>query len=394
MTICYNIYSHFDFDGAVAALLLKAMLADHMAKNFPSKKDELQVQVQPVDHASIRQSGSVSSWDLTPLSGPCAVLDFSLHPLMLSDKFYDAIDEKSHHLGLQNFWIDHHATGAAYPFLTPENIRARVPSRLTVLWDPASLSTPGLMRAHRKELRLSDETIVRYEKLIDLCEIADGALFLSASDAANFDHLAVQLQALFSTHHPLIVRNKLYCALIDQLLDIEDGHFGQFLNFDPIYSVIIDYERRQHLLRFAAYQEVLQVGGEPSQVAVADFRQRKELWQGFGRFVPYELAPECTYAIHISPANAEGVCSITCGRNPWKRTQEEFAFAQAACNSGGSRRDLATDSAEPVPVELGKLFAGMFLGGGHQSVAGGTIREHDHKLLQDLIFVLSYSKAC
>ncbi len=349
----HTIYAHADTDGAISALLLKAQLLENHGPDF-------RVLVCPVDHGG----GQVSPWSTRQLQMPCSIVDFSLHPSFLSEKIMAAVlaggqafaKEGSHCC----YWIDHHATGAPYAFLTPENVQGYLPGAVLACWDPQASSTPALMREKRELLGLSETLLERYEYLIDMSDIVDSASYLSAADAHDHSQFSVRLRCLFSTNHPCVDRGALYVRFVDELLKVEDGEFGRAFDADPLFEAVIVNEERVHHRRMVAYRGCSQQVGN---VAVCDFRGKPDAWLGIGRFVPYELFPECTHALHVAPPKESGYAAVTCGENPWNR--------------GGSA------------LHLGEYFAAHFGGGGHAFVAGGRMQPDSDELLERLIGELS-----
>lgn len=343
----YTIYSHADADGGIAALLLSWDLK----QRFGSSID---VRIVPVDYGPPSPRG----WFNRSLKLPCAVLDFALHPQLLMERSYAAMRRDPALRSIPCFWLDHHATGGQFAFLGPGDLRNFAPRELVAVWDTKATSTPGLMRSHRASIGLADETITRFETLIDYAEIIDGALYQSAAMAGDFSLPTVQLAALFASQHPSVSRRGLYRKLIADLQHERTIVSLSGLARDPVYQAIIDYEAHVAGDRREAYQRRATVS--PSgRVAIFDFREDPAAWRGIGRFVPYELMPQAYWAVHISPKDSSGTCAITCGENPWCRPR--------------------------ISAALGDLFARRFGGGGHSYVAGGRIADQDAEAVRQLV---------
>lgn len=344
--IHYNIYSHADADGGIASAIFIRFL---MAK---SGRPHLNVAVHAVNHGPEQRD-----WTLTELKYPCAILDFSLHPSFLTEKFFSLAGEgainNSDPLGC--YWIDHHPTGAGVPFMTPENCQNYL-KHVHSLWDISATSTPGLMRKHHVKLGIPRTLIEEYETLIDQAEIIDAAMFADAQAAHDFSTQAVKLQTLFSSSHPSVDRDALYRNLVTQL--VKSPHLDDLMNSDPIYSALIDYEQRLVLKQMEIYKSKTVILGS---VALTNFMDwPSELpFPGMGRFVPYLLFPEILYAIHIQP-NKSGTSSISCGINPWNKPKKQNRH-------------------------LGNYFANHFGGGGHAFVAGGRITTRETQKIDELV---------
>jgi hypothetical protein len=291
---------------------------------------------------------------------PCAILDFSLHSQFLNERFFQKAQSWARKLGSLEYvppcaWIDHHPTGSTFSFLTPENIVNAVPQAL-IKWDTTSISTPGLLRTHQKELGIPLDIIQEWEEYIDIAEIVDGALYATPDSAHDFSIPAVRLQALFSTTHPFINKELLFKSLVRDIMASPASE--KLLDQDPLYAGILEYEREKHIQSFQFYKENTK---QIQNVAVSNFMHHNH-FPGLSRFLPYALFPSVEYAIQIQP-QSHGFSSISCGINPWKKP---------TCDN----------------KHLGNFFAEHFAGGGHSFVAGGKIPGEDSHLIDTLITFL------
>ncbi len=341
----YHVYSHADADGGIASAIFIRFL--RALSNNPS----LAVAVHPVNHGPDQQE-----WTKTDLKYPCAILDFSLHPALLTDKFFAVGEDKSStKKNLPCFWIDHHPTGGGMPFLTPDNCKNFLPN-VTSLWDITATSTPGLLRTHHERLGLPRNLIEDYEELIDQAEIIDGALFANAKSAHDFSSNAVKLQTLFSGNHPSVDKTELYRRIVEQL--VKSPSVDELMLSDPIYSALIDYEQRSVLRQQRLYQDKTVVDQKISLSQFFDWPDNEQ-FPGMGRFIPYLLFPEIQYAIHVLPPK-NGIASVSCGINPWNKPKSD-------------------------EKHLGNYFATHFGGGGHAFVAGGRITSREIHKIDDLV---------
>jgi hypothetical protein len=334
----YTIYCHEDTDGGVAA----AIYAQTILERY--KQFGWDIEISPVNHGV-----PADDWSCREISYPCAILDFSLHSQFLNERFFMRSTAWAKKLGGAHLvprcaWIDHHPTGASFSILTPENITKSIPNAL-VKWDTHSISTPGLMRTWHEELNIPRAIIERYEEYVDLAEIVDGALFATAESAHDFSTPAVWLQALFSTEHPAVNRTSLFRKIVRDLM--ADPNPERLLEKDVLYSALVQHERDLHAQRVQAYAQHSRLIGN---TLITDF-MNANMFCGMGRFIPYLLYPDITYAIHVLP-KSRGVSSISCGINPWKKP------------SGPEKH-------------LGNYFAEHFQGGGHSFVAGGRVQESE-----------------
>lgn len=347
----YSIYSHADTDGGIAA----AIFGRHILEQYG--KFGWKCNIIPVNHGA-----NQVDWALVDIQWPCAILDFTLHPQLLNERFYTKELQTSIRLGGADkvppcVWIDHHPTGSSYTFLNAHNLKDYMP-RVLSKWDVSAISTPGLMRTHYKDLGLPLTLLEEYEDLIDLAEIIDGALFANADAAHDFSSDAIRLQTLFTSSHPAVNRDELYKKLVHHI--IQNASVEDLLDVDPIFKGLIDFERKLHSQQMRSY---LNATTKIGRVALSNF-WNAEHFSGLGKFVPYILHPEVEYAIHIMPRK-DVIGAISCGINPWNKP------------TGHDRH-------------LGNYFAKHFNGGGHAFVAGGKVSEENLKSIEDLISFINF----
>ncbi len=345
----YTLYCHEDTDGGIAG----AIFAHHILRKY--KNHGWDIDIVPVAHGLTNDE-----WACREIVFPCAILDFSLHSQFLNDRFFQKAHAWAKKLGSQDrvpgcAWIDHHPTGSTFAFLTPDNIKTTVPQPL-IKWDTASISTPGLLRTHHKELGIPLDIIQEWEEYIDIAEIVDGALYATPDAAHDFSIPAVRLQTLFSTTHPVISKDLLFKSLVQNIM--ANPNPENLLDCDPLYAGILEYEQEKHIQRVHFYRENTK---EIHNVGISNFMHNAQ-FPGLSRFLPYALFPDIEYAIQILP-QSHGVSSISCGINPWKKPFSDNKH-------------------------LGNFFAEHFSGGGHSFVAGGKILTEDCHLIETLIAFL------
>lgn len=346
----YRIYCHSDADGGIAAAIFAKFIHGIWSKHG------WDVDVQPVNHAS-----KEGDWHLRNIQWPCSILDFTLHPSLLSQRFFvngmkEFQKEKDSKHMPNCYWIDHHPTGSSFPFLTQDNLKEFMPHVISK-WDTSATSTPGLLRTHFNELNLPLKLIQEYEEFIDLAEIIDGALYVTCKAAHDFSSPAVKLQTLFNPGHPLIDKTALFKKLVRQIW--KNPSVEDLFDSDPIYSALIVHEQKEFYKQLAAYQKVTKLRGS---VAYANFMGSKHR-ATLGRFIPYFICEKSHYSIHVIPKGKEGA-SISCGVNPWNKPPT-------------------------ASKHLGNFFAEHFSGGGHAFVAGGKLTANEMPLVEKLIEYLN-----
>lgn len=349
--LVYTIYSHSDADGGIAAALFQKYIHDRYAKYGWF------IDVQPVNHVSAQ-----GDWSLREIKWPCAILDFSLHPALLNNKFFLAkqtIEKKIENNSQipECYWIDHHPTGSSFAFLNENNTSEFIPNVVTK-WDTKAISTPGLLRTHHHELGFPIKFLKEYEEFIDLAEIIDGALYVTCDSAHDYNSQAVKLQTLFSPSHPVLDKISLYKKLVKQI--VKSSSVEDLFDSDPIYAAIIKYEEQLFYQQYRIYKKSTQQIGK---VAYSNFIQSRE-FHGMARFLPYLLFENAEFALHVFPNFNKGSSSISCGINPWNKPQN-------------------------TNKHLGNYFAQNFAGGGHAFVAGGRILQDEFYKVEKLIEYLN-----
>ncbi len=342
----YTLYCHEDTDGGIAA----AIYGQHILRKYKSYGWEVEI-------TSVAHGLPMDDWSCREISFPCAILDFSLHSQFLNERFFQKAQPWIRKLGAAErippcAWIDHHPTGSTFSVLTPENISEAIPQAV-VKWDTKSISTPGLLRTHHKELGIPQDIIQTWEEYIDIAEIVDGALFATPDAAHDFSSPAVQMQTLFSTEHPLVDRGALFGRLVRDVM--ADPNPERLLERDPLYPAILEYECDRHIQRVQFYERYTT---RVKNVAVSNFIHHNN-FPGLSRFLPYVLFPDVEYAVQVLP-KLKGMASISCGINPWKKTLHPNKH-------------------------LGNFFAENFFGGGHSFVAGGKVAEEDSYMINNLV---------
>ena len=349
--IIYSIYSHSDADGGIAAALFSKFIYDKFGK-FGWTTD-----IQPVNHIS-----SQGDWSLKEIKWPCAILDFTLHPSLLSNRFFAAKSALEKTLGQNKkipdcYWIDHHPTGSSFPFLNENNTSEIIPNVITK-WDTNAIRTPGLLRTHHHELEFPIKFIKEYEEFIDLAEIIDGALYVSCEAAHDYSSNSVKLQTLFSPSHSIIDKVALYKKLVRQIS--KNPSVEDLFDSDFLYKAILNHEEQSFNKQYRSYKKSTRLEGK---VAYANFVDSKE-YAGMGRFLPYMLFEDANYALHVFPSFNKNGSSLSCGINPWNKPKDSSKH-------------------------LGNYFAKNFSGGGHAFVAGGKVAEDEFFKIEKLLEYLN-----
>lgn len=329
----YHIFSHADTDGGISA----AIISKFVTKHYPGWKTHV---------TSVNYQPQTGEWPPVDIQYPSAILDFSLHPKFLENRFYKRIPQLEEQLGGKDkippcLWLDHHPTGSGMSFLKEENVAQYLP-QVKAIWDTTCVSTPSLIRKYAKELSIPNSLIDEYQLYIDIADIVDGALYTDAEAAHDFSSRVIQVQTLFSLTYPSLDRRRHYRKLVSEIQNDSDPN--QLMSKDPLYLPLIHYEEMMLKEKIELYKKIAVL---EDNVAYVDLSTIKS-FRGIARFIPYLLFPKAEYCIHIFPSDGGNAhFNISCGINPWNKPKQH--------------------------IHLGHYFAEHFAGGGHAVVAGGRV---------------------
>lgn len=237
------------------------------------------------------------------------------------------------------WWFDHHQSA----FLTPadaEHFRAGHAPHF--FYDANYKSCTKLIATVAKE-KFGYDTSAMAE-LIHWGDIIDGAQYASPQEAVGMTEAATQL-ALVIEAAP---ENGLPARLIPEVayrplaeivqLPIVTGHLGPLL------------ERHRRSI------EVLR-----ERIAASDgviFFDVSDLdLEGYNKFIPYLLHPECCYSVSVSASPARAKVSL--GSNPWKKPEEisQNLASLAEKHGGGGHPRVAAISFEPGDLARARQVA-------------------------------------
>jgi hypothetical protein len=236
------------------------------------------------------------------------------------------------------WWFDHHQSA----FLTPEdaeNYRQDHSGRK--LYDPSYKSCTSFISAiasDRFGFAAPD-----LEHLVDWANIIDGAQYPDAKSAVKLGAPAMKLTLVIEgAKGSGIIRKIIGWMQHRELDDIAAEPEIQAL-FEPLYQ--------RHL------NSVGMIGGRAKQDnGVVFFDLTGYDLEGYNKFIPYYLFPNCTYTVSVSPSSFRTKVSV--GSNPWAAEVPKHNLA-TICEryGGGGHARVGAISFEPGALEKARAVA-------------------------------------
>ena len=213
------------------------------------------------------------------------------------------------------WWFDHHASA----FLTPEDeahFRSRNSDRM--FHDPGYKSCTKMIAAIGRS-RFGFETGV-LEDLIHWADIVDGALYASARAAVEVAEPAQKLAAVIEANRDTAFSHRIIRRLSREPLAQVATHAEVMDRYRPL--------QRRHL-------ENIRIIGEISACSrgVTFFDLIPFGLEGYNKFIPYHLHPQCDY--HVSLLQLPERTKVSVGSNPWSPNPRRHNLARICERYGG-----------------------------------------------------------
>ena len=243
------------------------------------------------------------------------------------------------------WWFDHHESA----FLTPEDAEHfERDSSNRKFYDPGFKScTRFLAMIAEQRFGFNPSPVV---EVIHWAEIIDGALYEDAKTAVEMGEPAMKLTMVIESNQEADFGARLIPMLADRpLADIL---------LDPLVA-----PRLQPLLeRHQKSMEILRKRAECKE-GVVSFDITDQDLEGYNKFIPYYLHPECTYSVGLSKSSFRNKVSV--GSNPWTKSENLVNLAKICERYGGggharvgaisfdvSKADDARKAAAEIVAEL------------------------------------------
>lgn len=213
------------------------------------------------------------------------------------------------------WWFDHHESA----FLTPADAEhyERTPSN-TKFYDPDFKSCTKFLATVTKQRFGFDPSPVA--ELVEWADIVDGALYTNAKTAVELAEPAMKLTMVIET---------------------APSH-----DFVPRLIPLLATKRLSEILEVPWIAERLPALLERHQKSIDILRRHSECkngtiffditdyeLEGYNKFIPYYLHPECTYSIGLSKSSFRTKVSV--GSNPWAPEEPTVNLAKVCERYGG-----------------------------------------------------------
>jgi hypothetical protein len=243
------------------------------------------------------------------------------------------------------WWFDHHESA----FLTPADAEHYERSQSNKkFYDPDFKScTKFLATVTEQRFGFNRKPVV---ELIEWADIIDGAMYTDAKTAVEVAHPAMRLTMVIET-----APNAEFVTRLIELLAVRP--------LAEIVELPWIAERIPPLLeRHRKSVDLLRERCE-CQDGVVFFDITDQELEGYNKFIPYYLHPECTYSIGLSRSSFRNKVAV--GSNPWAPAPPSVNLAKLCERYGGggharvgaisfdpTQREQARQAAEEIVAEL------------------------------------------
>jgi hypothetical protein len=236
------------------------------------------------------------------------------------------------------WWFDHHQSA----FLTPEdaeNFRQDHSGRK--LYDPSYKScTSFICTTARDRFGFAAADL---EQLVKWANIIDGAQYQDAKTAVELGAPAMKLT--------LVIEGAKGSGIVQKIIGWMQHRQLEDIAAEPEIQALFEPLYQRHL------NSVGLIGGRASQDdGVVFFDLTGYDLEGYNKFIPYYLFPDCTYTVSISPSSFRTKISV--GSNPWAPEEPRHNLA-SICEryGGGGHARVGAISFEPGAIEKARTVA-------------------------------------
>ena len=213
------------------------------------------------------------------------------------------------------WWFDHHKSA----FLTPEDeahFKADTSGKKFV--DASYKSCTKFIATTARERFGFDPSPMN--ELIHWADIIDGAFYQSAAEAVEMKPAALRLA--------LVIESDRDQQLIERIInDLQIKPLGEVAASDYVQARIEPLYQR-HLRALDIIRQQARVEGP-----VVFFDVSGHDMEGYSKFIPYYLHPECTYSVGVSHSTFRAKISV--GSNPWASRPRTHDLAKICERYGG-----------------------------------------------------------
>jgi len=236
------------------------------------------------------------------------------------------------------WWFDHHQSA----FLTPEDAAhfEQQPSSRK-FYDPDYKSCTKLIATiGEKRFGFNVEPV---KELVAWADIIDGAQFTSVNAAVEMREPAMKLTMVIESNQDPQFASRLIPLLADRSLDqiIEEPFVAE--RIPPLM------ERHQKSI------EILRQRTECKEGTIFFDITDQDL-EGYNKFVPYYLHPDCIYSVGLSKSSFR--TKVAVGSNPWAHAENMVNLAEICERyGGGGHARVGAISFEPNQFERARSAA-------------------------------------
>ena len=236
------------------------------------------------------------------------------------------------------WWFDHHQSA----FLSPEDEK----HFLTGSW-PAKFYNPGYKSCTKF---IADTVASKYgfdqeslSELIYWADIIDGAQYEDAKTGVELKAPALQLMLVIEASRDPAVMQRIITGMQTQSLADIISDPAVEREFRPLFQ--------RHLKMIDLIREAAQC-----KKGVVYFDLSTHDAEGYSKFIPYYLFPECVYSVSVSLSPSRSKVSV--GFNPWS-TQPRRHNLASICEryDGGGHAVVGAISLRPDQIELARETA-------------------------------------
>jgi len=236
------------------------------------------------------------------------------------------------------WWFDHHQSA----FLTPEdaeNFRQDHSGRK--LYDPSYKScTAFICAVASQRFGFSAPDL---NQLVSWANIIDGAQYADAKTAVELGAPAMKLT--------LVIEGTKGSGIVQKVIGWMQHRTLEEIACEPEIQALFKPLHERHL------KSVDLIGGRARQDnGVVFFDLTGYDLEGYNKFIPYYLFPDCTYTVSVSPSSFRTKISV--GSNPWAHDEPKHNLA-SICEryGGGGHARVGAISFEPGALEKARAVA-------------------------------------
>jgi hypothetical protein len=236
------------------------------------------------------------------------------------------------------WWFDHHQSA----FLSPEDENHFLSGTWTTkFYDPAYRScTKFIAEVLASKFGFQNGSL---DELVEWADIIDGARYEDAKTAVELKSPALQLMLVIEASRDPALMGKIITGMqvktLEEIMADEDIQ----REFEPLYD---RHQRTNELIRNAA----------TCKDNVVFFDLVGHDVEGYSKFIPYYLFPDCMYSVSVSLTPIRTKVSV--GFNPWSKQPRRHNLA-SICErfNGGGHAVVGAISFKPEEVDLAREAA-------------------------------------